>query len=148
MGGCSTTHTIPTNPCKSLNYNADRLTGATITQTLEYVIKNGLEYSYVTNGEAFIFLRVREDILPWYIATWLSQTETQSKAIWAGFSAFCLMAVCSAARNYAWRDRAAEQLHKWNEEFEDVMQDIPSSERHQSNDAQVVHTRQCRSAIT
>jgi hypothetical protein len=34
-------------------------------------------------------------------------------------------------------DRAAEQLHKWNEEFEDFMRDIPSSERHQSNDARL-----------
>lgn len=53
--------TIPNNPGEKPNYNADRLTGALITQTFEYTIENGLEDSYATNGEAYVFLRVREN---------------------------------------------------------------------------------------
>jgi hypothetical protein len=134
--------TIPNDPGEKLNYNADRLTGAAITQTFEYMIENGLEYSYMTNGEAFIFLHVREDdptTVYYYLAEPNREADEQDTT---GFRypftavgrvlGFCLMAVRSAARNQAWRDRAAEKLHKWNEEFEDVVHDIPSSERHQT----------------
>src|SRR5271154_351884 len=37
--------TIPTDPEEKLKYNADRLVSAAVTQTFEYMIDNGLEYS-------------------------------------------------------------------------------------------------------
>jgi hypothetical protein len=139
--------TIPNDPGEKLNYNADRLTGAAITQTFEYMIENGLEYSYMTNGEAFIFLRVRENdptTVYYYLAEPNREADEQySTGFRYPFTAvgrvlgFCLMAVDSAARNQSWRDRATEQLHKWNEEFEDVVHDIPSSERHQTPPASI-----------
>ena len=39
-------------------YWAERLTAAAVTQTFHYMIKSGLEYGYVTTGEAFVFLNI------------------------------------------------------------------------------------------
>ena len=38
--------TNPKDPGERLKYNADRFTGAAITQIFKYLIENGLEYSY------------------------------------------------------------------------------------------------------
>jgi hypothetical protein len=139
--------TIPNDPGEKLNYNADRLTGALITQTFEYMIENGLEYSYATNGEAFVFLRVCENdptTVYYYLAEPNREADEQdSTGFRYPFTAvarvlgLCLMALSLVARNQAWRDRAAEQLHTWDEEFEDIMHEIPSSERHQTPPASV-----------
>ncbi len=40
-------------------YHSDRLAAAVVTQVYSYMIENGLEYSYLTTGEAFVFLQVR-----------------------------------------------------------------------------------------
>lgn len=39
-------------------YHADRLATATVTQTFDYMIQAGLTYSYLTTGEAIIFLKL------------------------------------------------------------------------------------------
>jgi len=53
--------TIPSDPGEKLNYNADRLVGSAMTQTYSHMLENGLEYSYLTTGEAFVFLQIRKD---------------------------------------------------------------------------------------
>jgi hypothetical protein len=44
-----------------LNYYADRLVAAAVTQTFEYMIENGLEFSYIGTGPVAVYLRVLED---------------------------------------------------------------------------------------
>ena len=134
--------TIPNDPGDKLNYNADRLTAAAITQTFEYMVENGLEYSYMTNGQAFIFLRVCESdptTVYYYLAEPNRKGDEQDSTSFRYPSTaigrvlgFCLTAIRSNARNQTWRDRAAGQLHKWNEEFEDVLLCISPSQRHQT----------------
>ena len=52
---------IPRDPGDHLNYNLDCFVGAVVTQTSEYLIDNGLQYSYIATGQVFVFLRVLED---------------------------------------------------------------------------------------
>jgi hypothetical protein len=53
--------TIPQDPGEKLNYNADRLVASAVTQTFEYMIENGLEFSCIGTGPAEVYLRVMED---------------------------------------------------------------------------------------
>lgn len=53
--------TIPQDPGEKLNYQADRLVAAAVTQTFEYMIENGLEFSCIGTGPAEVYLRVMED---------------------------------------------------------------------------------------
>ena len=54
---------IPTNLKERLEHNSDEAVAAVMTQTFHYMIKCGLEYSYITTGEAFIFLQIKEEDL-------------------------------------------------------------------------------------
>ena len=73
--------TIPNDPGEKLNYNADRLTGALITQTFEYTIENGLEGSYATNGERSSFSGFRTTVY-YYLAEPNQEADEQEE----GFS--------------------------------------------------------------
>ncbi|KMP06691.1 hypothetical protein CIRG_06372 [Coccidioides immitis RMSCC 2394] len=42
---------IPTNPEEKLIYNAKQITSTTIMQTFDYMVKEGVEYEYLTTGE-------------------------------------------------------------------------------------------------
>lgn len=43
---------------ENLDYKADWRIGSAITKAFSHMIENGLQYSYITTGEAIIFLRV------------------------------------------------------------------------------------------
>ena len=47
--------TIPTDPEEKFVYNSEWLVAAALTQTYSYMIKSGLEYSYLVTAEAFLF---------------------------------------------------------------------------------------------
>ncbi len=53
--------TIPTEGLANARHHAKDLAAAVATQTFHYMIENGLEYSYITTGEAFVFLRIDWD---------------------------------------------------------------------------------------
>ncbi|KAI9841266.1 MAG: hypothetical protein M1837_000802 [Sclerophora amabilis] len=74
--------TIPTDPEEKLEYNADRLAGAAVTQTYSYMIENGLQYSYITTGEAFVFLRIKPDDPPQCTITSPNQIARHLKMSW------------------------------------------------------------------
>ena len=44
--------TIPTDPEEKFVYHSEWLVAASLTQTYGYMVENGLEYSYLTTGEA------------------------------------------------------------------------------------------------
>jgi hypothetical protein len=52
--------TIPTDPEEKFVYHLEWLVGAALTQTYDYMVENGLEYSYLTTREAFVFLQIKE----------------------------------------------------------------------------------------
>jgi hypothetical protein len=48
--------TILTDPKEKFVYHLEWLVVVSLTQTYSYIVKNGLEYSYLTIREAYIFL--------------------------------------------------------------------------------------------
>ena len=131
--------TIPQDSEEKLNYNADRLVASAVTQTYEYMIDNGLEFSSIATGVAEMFLRIDEDE-PETVYYYLTEPRLDLgeedefgfrypfTAI-ARMLAFTLMAMHSLQRSQAWRNEAAQSLHVWNEDFEDILHQISPEER-------------------
>ena len=131
--------TVPQETEEKLNYNADRLVASAVTQTYEYMIDNGLEFSSITTGVAEVFLRV-DDEDPETVYYYLAEPRLDvGREDEFGFRypftaigrllAFTLMAMHSEQRSQAWRTGAAKSLHMWNENFEDVLHQISPEER-------------------
>jgi hypothetical protein len=131
--------TIPQDPGEKLNYNADRLVAAAVTQTFEYMIENGLEFSCIGTGLAEVYLRVMDDD-PTTVYYYLAEPKMDvGDADELGFRypftaiarmlGFGLMALHSRVRDQAWRNRASQLLYQWNEDFEDIIHNIPTDER-------------------
>ena len=131
--------TIPQEPGEKLNYNADRLVAAAVTQTFEYMVDNGLEFSSNATGPAEVFLRIDEDD-PQTVYYYLTEARLDvGEADEFGFRypftaiarllAFTLMAMHSPQRSQAWRDEVARSLHVWHEDFEDILHKLTPEER-------------------
>ena len=134
--------TIPTGFGEKLKYHADRLVAAAVTQTFQYMIDNGVEYSSIATRAAEVFLRVREDdpeTVYYYFTEPKLDVEDDDEygfrypftAI-ARFLGFRLMAMHSSTRNQTWRRPASQGLHLWTEDFEDVLHQIPAGDRKDS----------------
>lgn len=139
--------TIPQDPGEKLNYNADRLVAAAVTQTFEYMIENGLEFSCIGTGPAEVYLRVMEDD-PTTVYYHLAEPkmdvgETGELGFRYPFTAvarmlgFGLMALPSRVRDQAWRNRASQLLYHWSGDFEDIIYQIPADERRATPPASV-----------
>ena len=112
---------------------------AVATQTFHYMIENGLEYSYITTGEAFVFLRIKtNDPTTLYYHVVVPNDEVNKSN--AGFPyaqtalsyvvSMCLMAFGSKQRNQRWRMDAMKQLEKYPTHSIDTIQgETPESER-------------------
>jgi hypothetical protein len=139
--------TIPRDPGEKLNYNADRLVAAAVTQTFEYMIDNGLEFSSVATGPAEVYLQVQEEdpeTVYYYLAEPnMDVGEVDELGFRYPFTAigrmlgFALMALHSRVRNQAWRDAASQRLRRWQEDFDDVLHEIPAEERRATPPASV-----------
>ncbi|KAF3484070.1 uncharacterized protein GIQ15_03394 [Arthroderma uncinatum] len=120
-------------------HNARQLTGAAITQTFDYMIKEGLEYGYLTTGDAFVFLRIKEEdptTLYWHLtnpeqdaAAWCNGSFAHSRTAISLVLSFCLMAVSSQRRSQEWRSNAFSALRTWAVDVEYVLSKIPEEER-------------------
>ncbi len=128
-----------------LQYNADQVAVAVATQTFHYMIENRLEYSYITTGEAFVFLRIdwepekNNTKLFYHVAVPSDDVVTDN----AGNSVFdfqrtaigqilglCLLASKSKRRTHAERKRAEFFLEKHPvTSLETVNLQTPASER-------------------
>ncbi|OAP55383.1 hypothetical protein AYL99_10356 [Fonsecaea erecta] len=134
--------TIPNDPADRLQYHAERLVAAAVTQTFEYMIDNGLEYGSFTTGVAEVYLRVLKDD-PKTVYYYLTEPQLDvAPADPAGFRypftavsrllGFCLMALHAPVRPQCWRRHASEQLGVWKEDFDEILRQIPDDELHQS----------------
>ncbi|OJD13562.1 hypothetical protein AJ78_05999 [Emergomyces pasteurianus Ep9510] len=107
-----------------------RLVAAVITQAFSYMIKAGVEYGYVSTGEAFIFLHFKADD-PGTVYYYLSVPE-QDVGKETGFTgeaedddnrlhmtavgqvlAFVLRAIRTTPHDEKWKDWATSQLNTW-----------------------------------
>ncbi|RMD44474.1 hypothetical protein DV735_g754, partial [Chaetothyriales sp. CBS 134920] len=134
--------TIPTDPDKKLKYFADKLVASVVTQTYEYMIDNGLEYSSIVTGEAEVFLWVsadQPDTVHYYL------TEPRLDAVGSGeyqfripFTAisrllgFTLMALQSRPRDQVWCDNAAAAAGRWTVDVDDILAQMSDGELQES----------------
>lgn len=132
---------IPTDQDAKLRYNAERLVCSAIVQEYHVMIQEGLEYSYLTNGNARVLLRVpRDDPTTLYYFFCDPQKEVDpasdtthrlSKTSVARVLCLCLMAFRSPIREQEWRNRFRPDLHAWETSFEHARSQIPRSELQQ-----------------
>ena len=133
--------TVPKDPEEKLIYNADMLVGAAVTQVFAYMVENALQYSYITTGEAFIFLHIQEDdptTLYYHLAEPNNEIEAENGPVFPIFQtaigqmlSFCLMALRSTPLSQEWRHNAVRKLHTWAVDFEVILSQIPKDERKQ-----------------
>ena len=130
--------TIPTELEAKLQYNADQLIAAVATQTFHYMIENGLEYSYITTGETFVFLRIKEDdptTLYYHLAVPGDEIDDQeldfllSQTAISQVISLCLMAFGSEQRDQRWIRNAMSKLEKYQVDYEAILHQIPPTER-------------------
>uniref|UniRef100_A0A093UQK4 Putative mitochondrial chaperone BCS1-B n=1 Tax=Talaromyces marneffei PM1 TaxID=1077442 RepID=A0A093UQK4_TALMA len=133
---------IPTDRNKKLKYNAEQLTGSVLAQEYHIMIQEGLEYSYITNGLAFILLRVPYDD-PSTLDYCLCEPNLdiniehhdallQPKTAICRVLCLCLMSFRSPVRSQAWRHAAKSQLHTWKTSFDHTRSQIPDEELQQN----------------
>lgn len=125
---------IPTEDAKKIRYNAERLVCSAVVQEYHVMIRNGLEYSYVTNGIARVLLRVPYDNLStlyYFFCDPNRETEANfqcpSTSI-ARVLCLCLMAFRSPVRDQTWRNNAQSQLYLWKTSFDHIRSRIPEKE--------------------
>lgn len=121
-----------------LQYNADKVAMAVATQTFHYMIQNGVEYSYIATGEAFIFLRIEADdpkTLYYHVTVPSEEINDDEPGFpsWqtaiARVVILCLMAFRSKRRSHEWRNNPKEQLEKYPVDYlEAVLVQTPASE--------------------
>ncbi|KAM5451187.1 hypothetical protein MaudCBS49596_003892 [Microsporum audouinii] len=135
-------HEIPVDKEEKLIYNAQQISGAAITQVFDYMIREGVEYGYLTTGEVFIFLRIKEDdptTLYYHLAEPIRDAEAQNGKLFSPSSTaifsvltLCLLALRSAKRDQEWRSRAISNLHTWAVDVEYILAKMPVKERYRA----------------
>ncbi|KAI0400705.1 hypothetical protein F4802DRAFT_609898 [Xylaria palmicola] len=112
-----------------------RLTAAVITQLFSYMVNKDIQYGYVCTGETFVFLYIPDDPSIVYYSVCVPNLDVMEddenrlhRTAVAQVFAFVLQALRSPPPPQTWHDRA-EDLDTWDVEFEDILRDIPETER-------------------
>ncbi|GJN86985.1 hypothetical protein PLIIFM63780_010567 [Purpureocillium lilacinum] len=134
--------TIPTSEHTEarFKYHAERLTASAITQTYNYMIEGGLEYSVVTTGEAFVFLKIDwgepgtlfHHLAVPSIEVAAPTADARLCTAVAQYLAFTLLAIDGLGtrlHNQDERDQATKGLNRWEVSFESTYRSIPDQDR-------------------
>jgi hypothetical protein len=70
---------IPMNPEEKFIYYSEWLVAAVLIQIFSYIVKDRLEYSYLTIGEVFVFLQIKE-AKPHTLYYHLAEPNTKAEA--------------------------------------------------------------------
>jgi hypothetical protein len=142
---------IPTDPGDKFVYHSKWLTAAALTQTYAYMIENGLEYSKLVTGEAYVFLQLKEDkphTLYYHLAEPNIEAEAQSevdillcRTVVSQTLAFCLMALDSKPRSQKWRNHALETAYRAVIDHEAILRQIPAKVKTLTPPSSVFHAR-------
>ena len=133
------------DPAGYFEFRADRLVAAAIVQTFSYMIEHGLEYGYLGTGEAYVFLRVREDdpgTVYYHLSRpnddvgeetgWQPDSSDENRlhlTAVAQVSAFCLQAVKKTPRSQEWQEIARKTLPTWEVDYNAILMEIPETDR-------------------
>jgi hypothetical protein len=121
-------------------YHSDRLVAAVVTQVYSYMVESGLEYSYLTTGEAFVFLKVwpdQSDTVYYHLSDPTAEVAEATRLdedylSWTAVSqvlAFCLMAFQSQPHDQAWRREAMLNKYRWVVDDAAILRGISETER-------------------
>ncbi|KAJ5520855.1 hypothetical protein N7463_001308 [Penicillium fimorum] len=131
---------IPTDMSQKLKYNAEQLVGSALVQEYHVMIREGLEYSYLTTGVALVLLHVPHDD-PGTLMYFLCEPNIEMhndpnyqkpKTAIARVVCLALMASISFVRDHTWRKNAQAQLRVWATSFSLVRSQIPDEELQQA----------------
>ncbi|PGH33222.1 hypothetical protein GX50_03984 [[Emmonsia] crescens] len=130
---------IPIDTVKRKRYHADKKVGSVITQTFDYMIKSGLEYSYISTGKSFIFLRVDEADPTTVFYRLITPDEKKHVATDPKRNAFhtalgqvlsfSLLAFMSTRRGQDWCNRWIQKLPKWPIDGEGILPETPDNSK-------------------
>ncbi|KXJ85265.1 hypothetical protein Micbo1qcDRAFT_169547 [Microdochium bolleyi] len=134
--------TIPTDKDELFSYHADRIVAAAISQTYHYMITGGLTYSYVTTGEAIVFLKIdwtTPDQLLFHLAEPRAEVlahpdnAVHCTAV-SQVLAFTLLAIGDhhSTPGQDERSRAMEGIQRWCVDHDAILKTVPGSVRKQT----------------
>ena len=128
---------------EKLRYNAALLAGSAIVQEYHVMIEKGLAYSYVSTGEAFVFLYVpkkdpetlyyhlaipNKDVQPGIERSFYPQAMTAVARVLC----FCLISHRRRTRSQAWREKTMNRAQIWPTSLDHIRSEIPDEELQQS----------------
>ncbi|KAK4040486.1 hypothetical protein C8A01DRAFT_46203 [Parachaetomium inaequale] len=122
---------ITSNP-EHFQYDSERLVAAAVTQTYHYMIENGLEYSYLSTGEAFVFLKI-DWSNPGNLFFHLAEPRAEVAAHGANgrhctavsqVLAFALLALRTGQKSQTIRNNATRDLKTWAVDYDLMIQTI------------------------
>ncbi|KAJ6437118.1 LOW QUALITY PROTEIN: Major facilitator superfamily domain, general substrate transporter [Purpureocillium lavendulum] len=116
-------------------FTARALAAAVVTQLFSYMIGKGIQYGYVCTGQAFVFLHIPDDPSNVYFSVCVpnldvmddDETRLHRTAV-AQVFAFILQTLRTRPPPESWHDEA-ERLDTWAVEYDDVLRNIPATER-------------------
>ncbi|OAL72478.1 hypothetical protein A7D00_3480 [Trichophyton violaceum] len=125
-------------PGEKIKYNAEKISASVLVQEYHVMITEGLEYSYVTNGISYVFLRVPEDdpqTLYYFLCEPNADVHPDDIGPWTAIArvlAFCLMCCQSTARDHTWRNHQLRHGLRWETDLDYVRSQIPKEELRQT----------------
>ncbi|KAL1977545.1 hypothetical protein VTN31DRAFT_404 [Thermomyces dupontii] len=145
--------TIPTDEDGKTRSTAETRTGVTLAQEYNVMIEEGVEFSYISNGFAYVFLHVPKNEF-WKLYYFICEPNVDvnqesdeieiEKTSIARVLCFCLMCCRSTVRDQKWRNEAKKSLRTWGEHLDGMWAKIsspdaprtPSSSDHQSSESE------------
>ncbi|PNY19708.1 Uncharacterized protein TCAP_07480 [Tolypocladium capitatum] len=116
-------------------FTARALAAAVVTQLFSYMIGKGIQYGYVCTGQAFVFLHIPDDPSNVYFSVCVPNLDVMDddetrlhRTAAAQVFAFILQALRARPPPESWHDEA-ERLDTWAVEYDDVLRNIPATER-------------------
>ncbi|KAF4123458.1 hypothetical protein GMORB2_6159 [Geosmithia morbida] len=127
--------TIPTADPDKFKHYAELLSAAAVTQTYHYMLEAGLEYSYLTNGDAIVFLKIDwadPAVLHYHLAQPSREVLVDGDAAYSNaicqVLAFTLTALQSRQHTNSERVAATEKCQKWEVDFGFILDQIVKEE--------------------
>ncbi|KAL1960140.1 hypothetical protein VTO42DRAFT_8683 [Malbranchea cinnamomea] len=114
--------TIPTDSTEKLQYNAELLSCAAVTQAYEYMMKAGLEFGTLTNGSSKVMLWIPEDdpaTLHYCLLEPRRDAEPDENGFRYAYTALgchvglTLLALQQPQRGQKWRNTNIQKLNRW-----------------------------------
>ncbi|KAL1953246.1 hypothetical protein VTO42DRAFT_3361 [Malbranchea cinnamomea] len=124
--------TIPTDEDGKMKSSAESRTGATLAQVYNVMIEEGVEFSYISTGIAYVFLHVPRNEF-WKLYYYICEPNADAnrgdaeidieKTSIARVLCFCLMCCRSIVRDQLWRNEAKKRLWTWGEHLDERGED-------------------------